>query len=94
MWTVWLHRLAASDSAIVRDQLRLLESGDGVDVTFEVGGESVRAHRQFLLARAPVLAALCSDTGDEPTPIPDASPALFKEVLRFVYTGGISVGVV
>ncbi|OAY76824.1 BTB/POZ and MATH domain-containing protein 2 [Ananas comosus] len=48
---------AAPPSDLPQHLGRLLESGEGTDVTFEVGGETFAAHRCVLAARSPVFRA-------------------------------------
>ena len=69
--------------------LQLFESGTGSDVTFVVGEQRMRAHRQILLAHSPVLSSLCDDA-DTDIEISEVSPAMFKEVLRFTYCDELS----
>ncbi|XP_047106095.1 ankyrin repeat domain-containing protein 65-like [Schistocerca piceifrons] len=63
------------------DLLALLESGEAADVTLRVGrrGGRLAVHRALLLARCPALAAVLRVKG--------VRPAVFAEVMRFVYTG-------
>ena len=49
----------------------------------------MRAHRQILAARSPVLSSLCADA-DADIEISEVSPAVFKEVLRFTYCDELS----
>jgi len=79
-----------------RDLGRLLSSGEGADVTFEVGGETVAAHRSILSARSPALrtelfapapaglsaAAVC-------VWVEGVDADVFQAVLRFVYTDSL-----
>ncbi|XP_066351658.1 BTB/POZ and MATH domain-containing protein 1-like [Miscanthus floridulus] len=68
----------------------LLESGDGSDVAFAVGGETFRAHRAVLAARSPVLrAGLLDSMAEATTPtvtLRDIEPETFGAMLRFMYT--------
>ncbi|VAI79466.1 unnamed protein product [Triticum turgidum subsp. durum] len=72
---------------------QLLSSGDGADVTFEVGDEKFPAHRCMLAARSSVFKAVLLGTMKEKT---DASVRLdgieakvFKAMLHFVYTDSL-----
>ncbi|TVU42606.1 hypothetical protein EJB05_09024, partial [Eragrostis curvula] len=72
---------------------RLLEEGDGADVTFEVQGESFRAHRMVLAMRSPVFKAELQgqmmEGSAEHIAISDMQPAVFKALLHFVYTDSL-----
>lgn len=83
-----------TSSAVCSDMLKLLESTsrDDYDVTFSVGGEQAEeifAHRTILKARAPFLADVVADNPDvnNPIPIDDVEPAIFRMLLRFIYGG-------
>uniref|UniRef100_A0A3B6RPL3 BTB domain-containing protein n=1 Tax=Triticum aestivum TaxID=4565 RepID=A0A3B6RPL3_WHEAT len=72
---------------------QLLSTGDGADVTFEVGGETFPAHRSVLAARSSVFNAELLGPMKERT---DASIRLdgieakvFKAMLHFVYTDSL-----
>ncbi|VAI79462.1 unnamed protein product [Triticum turgidum subsp. durum] len=72
---------------------KLLSTGDGADVTFEVGGETFPAHRSVLAARSSVFNAELLGPMKERT---DASIRLdgieakvFKAMLHFVYTDSL-----
>ncbi|XP_049799666.1 ankyrin repeat domain-containing protein 1-like [Schistocerca nitens] len=63
------------------DLAALLASGEAADVTLRVGRRGCRlaVHRVLLVARCPALAAVLRVKG--------VRPAVFAEVMRFVYTG-------
>jgi speckle-type POZ protein len=69
---------------------RLLEEGDGADVTFEVQGESILAHRTVLASRSMVFKAELRGQMKERTEdriaISDMQPAVFRALLGFIYT--------
>ena len=70
---------------------RLLETKMGADVVFEVGGETVAAHRCVLAARSAVFRAelfgpMKEGTMAGPIQIQDMEPDVFKALLGFVYT--------
>ncbi|CAL5005185.1 unnamed protein product [Urochloa decumbens] len=69
---------------------RLLDCGDGSDVSFTVNGEMFPAHRAVLAARSPVFKAeLFGSMADATMPsitVQDIEPAAFKVMLRFMYT--------
>lgn len=74
---------------------RLLDCGDGSDVSFVVGGEAFPAHRVVLAARSPVFKAhLLGAMADTTTPsitLHDIAPETFRVMLRFVYTDALPV---
>lgn len=69
---------------------RLLDSGDGSDVAFVVGGETFRA---VLAARSPVFRAqLLGSMAEAAMPsitLHDVAPATFEIMLRFIYTDAL-----
>ncbi|KAG2558812.1 hypothetical protein PVAP13_8NG339600 [Panicum virgatum] len=71
----------------------LLDSGVGADVTFDVGGKQLTAHRCVLGARSPVLMAELLGPMKENTKssirISDVEPRVFKAMLHFVYTDSL-----
>ncbi|CAL4916818.1 unnamed protein product [Urochloa decumbens] len=69
----------------------LLMSGEGADVTFEVGGETFTAHRCVLAARSPVFRAglfgpMKEGTTTSAIRIDDMEPQVFGLLLSFIYT--------
>jgi speckle-type POZ protein len=72
------------------DILQLLWDGEGSDVSFEVAGETFRAHRYILAARSPVFMAELYGPMNETTEtcvrIDDMEARVFKLLLHFVYT--------
>ncbi|TVU42542.1 hypothetical protein EJB05_08954, partial [Eragrostis curvula] len=75
------------------DFAKLLESGEGADVTFQVQGEAFNAHRIVLAARSPVFKAqlyrlLRQDNRGFIT-IEDMQPGVFKALLQFIYTDSL-----
>ena len=72
---------------------KLLESGVGADVTFEVKGEVFHAHKIVLAARSPVFKELIyGSTGDNETmsiAVEDVEPDVYKALLHFVYTDSL-----
>ncbi|KAL6659221.1 hypothetical protein ACP70R_003261 [Stipagrostis hirtigluma subsp. patula] len=68
---------------------KLLESGEGADVTFKVKGEVIRAHKIILAMRSPVFKAEFYGPMKEngaAIVIEDMQPAVFKALLHFIYT--------
>lgn len=78
----------------LHQQLRsLLESKDGADVAFRVGGEIFSAHRSMLAARSPVVkaelfGAMRAEAAD-PIEIDDIEADVFKSLLHFIYTDSL-----
>jgi speckle-type POZ protein len=66
------------------------------DFVFKVKNEKIPAHRVILAARSPVFAAMFQHDMQEnrtnETEITDVTPAAFKTLLRFIYTGHCNVG--
>ncbi|XP_047078576.1 BTB/POZ and MATH domain-containing protein 1-like [Lolium rigidum] len=73
----------------------LLETEKGADVVFEVGGETVAAHRCVLAARSSVFSAELFGPMKEGNAagvvvhIEDMDAEVFKALLHFVYTGSL-----
>ncbi|OAY83377.1 BTB/POZ and MATH domain-containing protein 2 [Ananas comosus] len=72
---------------------RLLESGEGTDVTFRVGGEAFSAHRWLLAARSPVFKAELfgemKEKNLQSIEIKDMEAVVFKTLLHFVYSDAL-----
>jgi speckle-type POZ protein len=73
----------------------LLETEKGADVVFEVGGETIAAHRCVLAARSSVFSAELFGPMKEGNAagvvvhIEDMDAEVFKALLHFVYTGSL-----
>ncbi|TVU31096.1 hypothetical protein EJB05_22765, partial [Eragrostis curvula] len=72
----------------------LLRTEKGADVVFEVGGETLAAHRCVLAARSPVFSAellgLMKESGATGViTIDDMEAKVFKALLHFVYTDSL-----
>jgi speckle-type POZ protein len=73
----------------------LLETGKGADVVFEVGGETIAAHRCVLAARSSVFSAelfgpmMEGNAASVVVRIEDMDAEVFKALLHFVYTGSL-----
>ncbi|CAN6283298.1 unnamed protein product [Urochloa humidicola] len=74
----------------------LLTSNDGADVTFQVSGETFRAHRCILAARSSVFKAELfgamregTTAGDHCIRIDGTVAQVFKNLLHFVYTDSL-----
>ncbi|CAO2207312.1 unnamed protein product [Urochloa humidicola] len=88
---------AAAVADVASSLGRMLDSGDGSDVAFAVGGETFRAHRAVLAARSPVLRAeLLGSMAEATMPtitLHDIDPGTFNAMLRFMYTDTLPVPV-
>uniref|UniRef100_A0ACD5ZVP0 Uncharacterized protein n=2 Tax=Avena sativa TaxID=4498 RepID=A0ACD5ZVP0_AVESA len=77
-------------SDIGSDLGRLLDQGDGTDVSFIIDGEIFPAHRAVIAARSPVFRAELFGSMAEATmssiTLHDITPATFRVMLRFIYT--------
>ncbi|CAL4991247.1 unnamed protein product [Urochloa decumbens] len=71
----------------------LLDREVGVDVTFDVGGETFKAHRYVLAVRSPVLMAELyggmKENGMSSFQIDDIEPRVFEALLHFIYTDSL-----
>lgn len=69
---------------------RQLEQQDGVDITFDVGGEAFHAHKIVLAMRSPVFMAELygpmKETGMRRITVDDMQPLVFKALLHFIYS--------
>lgn len=63
------------------------------DVTFDIGEEQIFAHKAILTVRSPVFAAMfehdMQETKENKVKITDIRAEVFREVLRFIYTGSV-----
>ncbi|KAI5021479.1 hypothetical protein ZWY2020_058209 [Hordeum vulgare] len=78
----------------LHDLGQLLSSGEGADVTFEVGGETFAAHRCILGARSPLEASFgpMKESTSTCVQIEDMEPKVFKALLHFIYTDFFEIG--
>ncbi|XP_020107383.1 BTB/POZ and MATH domain-containing protein 1-like [Ananas comosus] len=85
--------VAAPPSDLHQHLVRLLESGEGSDVTFEVGGATFAAHRWLLAARSPVFRAELFGPMKENRmrriKIDDMEAVVFKGLLHFIYSDSL-----
>lgn len=69
---------------------KLLISGHGSDIVFDVDGEAFSAHKLILAARSPVFKAqfygLIGDMNIDRVVVQDIEPPVFKAMLHFMYT--------
>ena len=83
--------------ALLSSQLgNLLKGADNTDVTFIVEGEPCDAHRIILAARCEYFRALFygglkETTNSEKIPLPDTPLNAFKHLLKYIYTGLMSL---
>ncbi|RLN05386.1 BTB/POZ and MATH domain-containing protein 1-like [Panicum miliaceum] len=73
---------------------RMLEEKEGSDVTFDVEGEAVAAHKIVLAMRSPVFKAQFYGPATEKkmgcvVTVEDVRPAVFRALLRFIYTDSL-----
>ncbi|CAM0902855.1 unnamed protein product [Alopecurus aequalis] len=89
-------------SDMARQFDRILETGEGADVTFEVGGETFEAHRLLLAARSSVFSTqlfgpMKENNGATTTAriikIDDMEPKVFRMMLHFIYTDTLPPGI-
>jgi speckle-type POZ protein len=80
---------------LVKDFAALLDD-KFTDFVFKVENVNIPAHRAILAARSPVFAAMFQHDMQEnktnETEIEDVTPAAFKALLQFIYTGHCEVG--
>jgi speckle-type POZ protein len=85
--------VAVPPSDMHRQLEHLLLSGEGADVTLEVGGGTFRAHRSILAARSPVFKAELFGPMEEGTSacmrVKDIEQRVFKVLLHFIYTDSL-----
>ncbi|KAG0522986.1 hypothetical protein BDA96_07G084600 [Sorghum bicolor] len=90
-----LPRIHVPPSDIAADFGNLMETMEGADVTFSVGGQEFTAHRIVLATRSPVFRAQLygpireAGTGTAPIVIEDVQADAFRALLRFVYTDSL-----
>uniref|UniRef100_K3ZLU6 BTB domain-containing protein n=1 Tax=Setaria italica TaxID=4555 RepID=K3ZLU6_SETIT len=86
-------RVTVPPSDLHQDLGRLLLSGKGGDVVFEVGGERFTAHRNILAARSSVFGAELFGPMKEKTAahiqIQDMESNVFRALLHFMYTDSL-----
>ncbi|MBA0852969.1 hypothetical protein Goshw_011986 [Gossypium schwendimanii] len=84
-----IYSIAVPPSNISHHFGKLLESGKGTDVSFEVDGEVFHAHKLVLAARSPVFRAQLfgpmKDQNTKQIKIEDMEAPVFKALLHFIY---------
>ena len=86
-------------ASVVADLATLLGEGAATyaDVEFLVGGETIPAHKGILAARCEYFATMFGSGFAEgggaaaPLPVADTTPAAFRALLRFLYTGAVDL---
>ncbi|XP_044384160.1 BTB/POZ and MATH domain-containing protein 2-like [Triticum aestivum] len=73
--------------------VNMLKDGEGMDVTFSVGGQQFSAHRCVLAARSLVFKAelfgQMKETAMKHIKIDDMDPSVFEALLHFIYTDSL-----
>jgi len=85
--------LAAAKEELFQGYQVLYESQKYADITFEVEGRELKAHKVILAARSPVLAAMFESNLAESQKnyvcVTDVDFRVMQAVLRFIYTGDV-----
>jgi len=72
------------------DFIQLLETGHQADVTFDVQGVKIGAHKIILTTRCEYFRLMfesgMAESASNEVLVPDIEPSVFKELLRFVYS--------
>lgn len=72
---------------------RLLENGEGADVTFKVEDEEMKAHRLVLSTRSPVFAGMLRadmrENQEGVVTVQDVRAPVFRALLWFIYTDSL-----
>ena len=81
---------------LISDLGQLLESGEGADVTFLAGDQSLRAHSLIVSMRSSTLKGLLrsvdESTKEHTITVPvEIQPEVFKQLLRYLYTEDIKL---
>jgi len=83
--------LGEGEKNVLAHLSQLLEDQTLSDVTFQVQGESIKAHSILVAAGSPVLAAMFQQDFIEKrtrdVKIQDTKAKVFKQLLRYIYTG-------
>ncbi|TVU42593.1 hypothetical protein EJB05_09011, partial [Eragrostis curvula] len=91
--TRFLNQVEAPPSNITEQLGKLLDSEEGADVTFSVGGETFKAHKVVLAMRSPVFKAELygpmTEAREQHVTIEDVQPAVFRALLHFIYTDSL-----
>ncbi|KAF0906406.1 hypothetical protein E2562_009757 [Oryza meyeriana var. granulata] len=91
--TRWNSEIEVPPSDITGHLGKLLETKQGADVIFSVGGEAFAAHKIVLAMRSPVFQAqLCGQMMEAMmscVTIKDVQPDVFRGLLHFIYTDSL-----
>ncbi|NXG52197.1 SPOPL protein, partial [Psilopogon haemacephalus] len=83
--------LKVPECRLAEDLGNLWETTRFTDCSFYVGGQEFKAHKSVLAARSPVFNAMFEHEMEESkknrVEIDDVDPEVFKEMMRFIYTG-------
>ncbi|KAL8183261.1 UNVERIFIED_CONTAM: hypothetical protein K2H54_029132 [Gekko kuhli] len=83
--------LKVPECRLAEDLGNLWETTRFTDCSFYVGGQEFKAHKSVLSARSPVFNAMFEHEMEESkknrVEINDVDPEVFKEMMRFIYTG-------
>ena len=83
-------RQELSEECITHHLGNLLNTGRMADITFTVGIEKFKAHKNILISRSPAFADMLEINGKispiKNLKIEDCEPAVFEVLLRFLYT--------
>ena len=83
-------RQEAPEDCITHHLGNLFSSGRVADITFTVGIEKFKAHKNILISRSPAFADMLEINGKispiKNLKIEDCEPAVFEALLRFLYT--------
>ncbi|PUZ50623.1 hypothetical protein GQ55_6G072300 [Panicum hallii var. hallii] len=88
-----LPRIEVPPPDIAKHFAKLLETEEGVDVTFSVGGVKFKAHKMVLATRTPVFRAEVygpmREAGTKAIVIEDVQPDVFRAFLHFIYSDSL-----
>uniref|UniRef100_A0A8C5RXJ7 Speckle type BTB/POZ protein like n=1 Tax=Laticauda laticaudata TaxID=8630 RepID=A0A8C5RXJ7_LATLA len=83
--------LKVPECRLAEDLGNLWETTRFTDCSFHIGGQEFKAHKSILAARSPVFNAMFEHEMEESkkncVEINDVDPDVFKEMMRFIYTG-------
>ena len=86
-------QLFGSKEELLGDFGKLFENMIHFDVIFNVGDQQFTAHKDILVARSPIFAAMFKHSTKEnltgEVEVLDIEPDVFKELLRYIYTGEV-----
>jgi len=83
--------IKAHDPNTPQQMLKLLEDAEDADVNFIVGTETIKAHKLILVARSTYFQNMfrsgMEESRSNKVQVPNASPDIVKEMLKFIYSG-------